>query len=103
MILKKIRPYNVPCAEAPLNSDWISMPPLYQGKMLAPAYFFNFCLSDHVDLTNNVEHAMHVAVLIFCTWAVGEVDNENNKILPGSTVINRNGQSFLLCCTVRST
>ena len=56
---EKVRPYNVSCAEAPLNSDWISMPPLYQGKMLAPAYSFNFCLSDHVNLTNNLEHAMH--------------------------------------------
>ena len=29
------------------------------------------CLSDHVDLTNNVEQAMHVAVLSFGRWAFG--------------------------------
>ena len=44
------------------------------------------CLSDHVDLTNNVEQAMHVAVLSFGNWAFGDVDNEDNWILLCSKV-----------------
>ena len=39
------------------------------------------CLSDHVDLTNNVEQAMDVALLNFGRWAFGDVDNEGNWIL----------------------
>ena len=32
-------------------------------------------LSDHVGLTNNIEQAMHVAVLSFGRWAFVDVDN----------------------------
>ena len=52
------------------------------------------CLSDHVDVTNNVEQAMHMAVLSFGRWAFGDVDNEDNWMLLGSKVIKRNRQSF---------
>ena len=52
------------------------------------------CFFDHVDLTNNFEQAMHVAVLSFGRWALRDVDNEDNCMLLGSNVFKRNRQSF---------
>ena len=53
------------------------------------------CLSDHVDLTNNVEQALDVAVLNFGRRVFRVVDNEDNWILLGRKYLIEMNNRFI--------
>jgi hypothetical protein len=41
---EEVTPYNVPCAGAQLNSDGISMPPLFQGRNACSSVLFHLSI-----------------------------------------------------------